>query len=213
MASSPRIVAELGRPETPQETADRKAASSAAYRASKTNRNLIAALLVTLALVAVIIFAVPRGEMPAREPIDVAAIAADVSDAEGRAVLVPDGAEDWVVNSARIDADDVRAWTIVYAPEKGYFRVAQGFDADEAWPARVLGGASATDTVTIDGVTWDRYDITDLERSGNISVALVTTAGPDTVMIYGGGGLEDDVLEQAATSVADQVIALQEDAE
>ena len=43
MAKQPRVVAELGRPETPDETAARKAASSAAYRSSKTVRNLVVA--------------------------------------------------------------------------------------------------------------------------------------------------------------------------
>ena len=55
--AGPRIVAELGRPETPQETADRKAASSARYRSSKTFRNLVAALLITIAVVAVVYLA------------------------------------------------------------------------------------------------------------------------------------------------------------
>ena len=52
MARGPRIVAELGRPETPDETAARKAESSRVYRASQNTRNLVAALLVTLAVVA-----------------------------------------------------------------------------------------------------------------------------------------------------------------
>ena len=68
MARAPRVVAELGRPETAQETADRKAEFSRTYRASQNTRNLIAALLVTLAVVVVIVFAVPRGSLPEREP-------------------------------------------------------------------------------------------------------------------------------------------------
>ena len=43
MAQHPRIVAELGRPETPDETASRKAESSRVYRASQNTRNLIVA--------------------------------------------------------------------------------------------------------------------------------------------------------------------------
>ena len=71
MSKQPPIIAELGRPETPDETAARKAASSKAYRSSQTVRNLVAALAVTLAVVAVIIFAVPRGEPVERAPLDV----------------------------------------------------------------------------------------------------------------------------------------------
>ena len=81
MAQNPRVVAELGRPETPDETASRKAESSRIYRSSQNTRNLVAALLVTLAVVAVIIFAVPRGAPPAADPIDVAAVAESISSA------------------------------------------------------------------------------------------------------------------------------------
>ena len=52
MARGPRVVAELGRPETAAETAARKAESSRVYRSSQTTRNLIAALLVTIAMLA-----------------------------------------------------------------------------------------------------------------------------------------------------------------
>ena len=51
MAKSPRIVAELGRPETPDETAARKAESSRVHRESQNTRNLVAALIVTIAIV------------------------------------------------------------------------------------------------------------------------------------------------------------------
>ena len=72
------IVAELGRPETSEETAARKAASSKAYRSSQTVRSLVAALIVTLAIVAVIVLAVPRGEPATTQKIDVVGIAGDV---------------------------------------------------------------------------------------------------------------------------------------
>lgn len=211
MTRAPRVVAELGRPETPDETAARKAAFSHAYRASQNTRNLIAALLVTIAVVAVIVFAVPRGEAPPREPVDVATVAERVADAEGRTVIVPAVPAAWLANAAAVDGDSVRAWTIVYVPDEaqGFLRIAQGFDADPAWPARVLRGADATGTVTIDGVVWEEYDIPDPERAGNVSVALSTVAGPDIVMIY--GSADDTTLQTAAEAVADQVRALSEE--
>lgn len=211
MARGPRVVAELGRPETPDETAARKAEASRVYRSSQNTRNLVAALLATLAVVAVIVFAVPRGTPPEREPIDVAAVAERIGDAEARAVIAPALPDGWVVNSARIDGDSsVRTWTIVYAPagedDRGFLRVAQGFDADEAWPARVLSGAAPVDTASIDGVVWDRYEL-DPTRTGNISVALATTAGSDTILIY--GAADAALLEEVAASVADDVTTLE----
>ncbi|MBW9120976.1 DUF4245 domain-containing protein [Microbacterium trichothecenolyticum] len=215
MARGPRIVAELGRPETPQETADRKAESSRIYRSSQNVRNLIAALLATLAVVIVIIAAVPRGTPPPREAIDVASVAEAVAASEGRTVITPEMSEAWVVNSAGVEGDGgVRAFTVVYAPTdentRGFLRVAQGFDADEAWEARVLSGSAPQDTVTIDGLTWERYEL-DPDSTGNISVALATDAGADTVLIYGAAG--EDALEETARSVTDQITALREEAE
>ena len=208
MARAPRVVAELGRPETAEETADRKAEFSRAYRASQNTRNLVAALLATLAVVIVIVLAVPRGSLPDREPIDVSAVAEDVSAAEGRVVIAPAVPKSWLANSARIEGDSVRAWTIVYVPDEtsGFLRVAQGFDADPAWTTRVLKGADADGTVTIDGVVWDVYDIPDPSRAGNVSAALSTQAGDDIVLVY--GSTDRNTLHQAASAVAEQVLAL-----
>lgn len=208
MARQPRVVAELGRPETPAETAERKASSSRAYRSSQTTRNLIAALLVTLAVVAIVIVAVPRGTPPERDPIDVAAVADQSSITEGRELIVPQVPTAWRVNAASVIADEVRAWTVVYAPDSGFLRIAQGFDADPGWPSRVLAGSDIADTVTIDGVVWERYDIRDVEAAGNVTSALATKAGPDIVMVYGNSG--DESLRAAAGALADQVRALED---
>ena len=211
MAQEPRIVAELGRPETAEETAARKAESSRVYRASQNTRNLIAALLVTLAVVAVVIFAVPRGEPPVAPPIDVAAIAQGIETAEGRPVIVPDPPEDWRVNSAARDqSDSTTAWTIVYAPETGFLRIAQGFDADETWPTRVLNGADVDGTVTVEGVVWDRFEIRDPAQTGNVSAAMSVRAGPDTILVY--GSTDATTLEQAAASVTAEIRRLQDEA-
>ncbi|GAA2970332.1 hypothetical protein JOD63_000883 [Microbacterium terrae] len=213
MARGERIVAELGRAETPAETAARKAESSRVYRSSQTTRNLIAALIATLAIVVVIIFAVPRGTPPEREPIDVAGIAERYTTAESRTFIAPETPDGWVVNAATVDGAGPRAWTIVTASEDDveFLRVAQGLDADEAWPARVLAGADIDGSVTIDGITWDRYDIDDPSRADNISVALATRAGTDTVLIY--GQASDATLEGAAQSVSDDIRTLIEENE
>lgn len=212
MAQNPRVVAELGRPETPDETASRKAESSRIYRSSQNTRNLVAALLVTLAVVAVIIFAVPRGAPPAADPIDVAAVAESIASAEGRTVLVPEVPDEWLVNRASIEGDSTAAWTIVYVPDEtsGFLRFAQGFDADPAWTTRVLSGAAVDGTVMIDGVEWDSYAIPDPSRAGNVSAALSTQAGDDIVLVY--GSTDDATLELAAASVSDQILQLREEA-
>ncbi len=187
MAAAPRVVAELGRPETAEEAADRKAEASRVYRSSQTTRNLVAALLATLAVVAVVVLAVPRGDAPARAPIDVAAAARQVQAAQGGVVVVPTVPANWSVNGAAVASDGSGAWTIVYAPpgDAGFMRVAQAFGGDARWASQVLGGAAAQDTVTIDGIVWDRYRIGDPASAGNVAYALGTQAGPDHILIYG----------------------------
>ncbi len=211
MAQRERIVAELGRPETPEETAARKAESSRVYRSSQTFRNLVAALVITLGIVAIVIFAVPRGEPPASEPIDVAAVAADVSGTlEGSTAIVPVVPETWLVTSAAVAGDDPRTWTVLYVPaeDAGFVRVSQGFSADATWPTRELSGADSAGTIVIDGVEWTEYDIPDPARAGNISAALSTTAGDDTILVY--GATDADTLRVVAEGLADQIIAARE---
>ncbi|QPE03756.1 DUF4245 domain-containing protein [Microbacterium schleiferi] len=212
MAQRERIVAELGRPETPEETAARKAESSRIYRSSQTFRNLIAALVITLGIVAIVIFAVPRGEPAEREPIDVAAVAEEVSlTLDGSTAIVPVVPDTWLVNAATVAGDDPRTWTVLYVPEgdAGFVRVAQGFGADPTWPTRELSGADTAGTTVIDGVEWTEYDIPDPARAGNISAALSTTAGPDTILVY--GATTPDALRVIAASLADQIIAADEE--
>jgi hypothetical protein len=210
MARAPRVVAELGRPETPDETAARKAQFSQAYRSSKTVRNLVAALLITLAVVAVVVFAVPRGTPPPAEPIDVAARAAGLESSRGQTILAPSVPPEWRVNSAAIEGGDVEAWSVVYVPgeDDGFVRVSQGLGADPGWPGRVLTGARLDGTATIEGVVWDRYRIDDPAKAGNITAALGVQAGPDIVLVY--GATDDDTLDRLAAGVADGIRDLQE---
>lgn len=201
-----RVVAELGRPETPQETADRKAASSATYRSSQTFRNLIAALLATLAIVAVIYIGVPRGSLAERAPADVAASAQTASAALDHTLLVPVVPDDWRANSARAEG---RMWRVIYAPPTGYVNVAQGIDVPDGWASAQLGGFAPTGTVTIDGIEWDEYAIPAAARTDSVSYALSTVAGTDTVLVYGATDAATAAI--AADGIADQIRSLREE--
>jgi len=210
MARGPRVVAELGRPETPDETAARKAESSRIYRSSQTFRNLIAALLATLGVVIVIIFAVPRGNPAPAPAVDVAEIADGFADAYGRPVISPDVPENWRVNQAQLEGNSVPAFTIVYVPDaESYINIAQAFDADAGWVARTLNGAAPTGTETIDGIEWQRYEISDARSAGGVSYALATAAGPDQILVY--GTATPDTAAQLATTVTDTVLQLREE--
>lgn len=206
-----RVVAHLGRPETPQEAADRKAESSRRYRSSKTFHNLIAALIVTVGVVLIVVAAVPRGEPAPRPDIDVSALASEMQSDLGRPVLSPSLGDGWRVNQASTEGvGGTEAWTMVYvrSGESGFLRVAQGFEADETWVAQVLDGTRSTETTEIDGITWNVYRPSNPSGTGNIDYALATPAGPDYVLVYGDAAPETAAL--AASSVTSQIEQLRE---
>ncbi|MEJ1087242.1 DUF4245 family protein [Microbacterium sp. Mu-80] len=211
MSRQPTVVAGLGRPETAQETADRKAESSRVYRSSQTFRNLIAALIVTVAVVAVVVFGVPRGTPVTAPEIDVAAIAADVETSMQRPALVPDTDDFWRVNAAQLDGGAVPVWDITLAPaaddERGFIRIAQAFGADVSWAPQVLGGKAPTDTTTIDGREWDVFELGS-GGDANITYALGTQAGPDYVLLY--GSRSADSTAELASSLSAQLNDLEE---
>lgn len=212
MSKPAPIVAELGRPETPDETAARKAASSKAYRGSQTFRNLIAALLVTVAVVAVIIFAVPRGQpVPAAE-IDVAGIAAGVESTMDGPAIVPELDGFWRVNAAELQSGATVVWEITLAPaaddERGFIKVAQAFDADSSWAPQRLNGNAPTDEVRIGGLDWDVYKLGDAGANANVSYAIGTQAGDDYVLLYGSRSAASTA--DLAESLVPQIRALSE---
>ncbi|WP_136054845.1 DUF4245 family protein [Microbacterium sp. K24] len=206
------IVAELGRPETPDETAARKAASSKAYRGSQTLRNLIAALLVTVAVVAVIIFAVPRGEPVTAQKIDVAGIAAGVESTMDSPAIVPELDGFWRVNAAELQSGATVVWEITLAPaaddERGFIKVAQAFDADSSWAPQRLNGNAPTDEIRIGGLDWDVYKLGDAGANANVSYAIGTQAGDDYVLLYGSRSASSTA--DLAESLVPQIRALSE---
>lgn len=212
MSKSAPIVAELGRPETPEETAARKAASSKAYRSSQTMRSLVAALLVTLAVVLVIVFAVPRGEPTAAEDIDVVGIAANVESTMDRSAVVPELGDFWRVNAAALESGATVVWDVTLAPadddERGFIRMAQAFDADVAWAPQRLNGVAPTDSVDIGGLEWDVFAPGKAGADQNINYAIGTQAGDDYVLLYGSRSAASTA--ELAESLVPQIRALSE---
>lgn len=206
------IVAELGRPETPEETAARKAASSKAYRSSQTVRSLVAALIATLAIVAVIVFAVPRGEPANSRTIDMVGIAADVESTMQRPVIVPDLGDFWRVNSAELTSGATVVWDVTIAPsaedERGFIKLAQAFDADSSWAPQRLNGTAPTETTSIGGLDWDVYELGDAGAKQNITYAVGTQAGDDYLLLY--GSRSADSTAELAESLVPQIRDLSE---
>lgn len=209
---NPRIVAELGRAETPEETAARKAASSAAYRSSQTVRHLIGALLITVAIAFVVYLVVPRGEPAPREAISVSEAAAAASAATGLELIAPETPEGWLVNQAELSSGAPAVWKIIYAPntETGYLNFSQAFTADDSWVSGLLQGSAPTATVEIAGLTWDQYELRNSTERGNISYALAYKLDDSTIVLYS-SKLDQAVNDEFAASIAPLITASEQE--
>ena len=203
MSKKPKIVAELGRPETPAETAARKAENSRLYKSRKTINNLVYSLLVTVGLVAVIYFLVPRADGEPNWLVDYVAQSEIASKSLGESLLVPAMPEQWRANAAELrnaTNGQVTSWYIGFiTPSDKFIAFNEAFDANETWVSNELKDYPATGTVTIDGQQWTVYNNRSMNDAGNVEYAMVTTLGRSTVVLY--GTADDAEFEQLATSI------------
>lgn len=205
----PAVVAELGRPETPEETAARKAQNSANHRSRQTVNNLVYSLIACVALVALIVLFVPRGNPTSSAPaVDYKTIAAQAQGSEPDRLLVPSLPAAWKSNNAELRTetpDKVDSWYVGLLTPKGqYIGITQGFGANDSWTAEQVNKSMIKGTRTIDGVRWDVYDNrTSSDDSGNVEYALVTTAGRSTIIVF--GTASDAEFGTVAGSLADQI--------
>ncbi|PPF82997.1 DUF4245 domain-containing protein [Subtercola sp. Z020] len=205
----PRVVAELGRPETFEETAARKAEQSRKYRANKTINNLWLSLIVCVAVVIVIVLLVPRNDESQLQSIDYRSVATSAQASLPVPVAVPDLPDDWSSNAAEIrsGSDGVAYWYIgLLTPSNTFVALQQGVDANESWVADQVHDTAATSTITVDGIQWTVYDNrTTSADVGNAKYALTTTSGESTYVLL--GTADDADFEKVASSISTNVTA------
>ena len=205
MSKQPRIVAELGRPETPEETASRKAASRSRHFRNQTFTNLVLALAASLVLVLVIVLVVLRPDPPADDPIDVSASASEAQIVLSAEPVVPEVPETWAANAAevRVSDDDVASWYVGYVTEGNEFvAMTQGVGANPTWQANQLRGAPAAGEVTIDGVEWQLFDQRDGDDVGNVEFAMTTQTEDSWIVLFGTAESPEFTLFAEAVSAA-----------
>ena len=198
----PRVVAELGRPETPEETAARKAENSRKHRANQTTLNLVVAALASLAVVLFIVLVVVRPTPTEPIAVDYAATAAEAQGGASETLVVPVLPPGWVANAARYDRRaEVLTWYVGFiTPGQQFAALNQGIDANPTWQASVLDGAAETGTVTIEGITWTVYDRRGDSDTGNNAYALSTIVGNSTFVLH--GTASDSEFETLASTIA-----------
>ncbi|CAN5186050.1 hypothetical protein BH11ACT3_BH11ACT3_03010 [soil metagenome] len=203
------IVAELGRAETPDETAARKAENSRKHRSNQTMLNLVAALIVSLGVVVLLVLVVVRPDGGRPDPVDYQASAVQAQGAVDVHLAAPDLPSTWSANRAELvtaGADGVTSWRIGFVtPSDQYLALDQGIAANPTWVSALLDGAKATGSATIAGIDWKVYDRRDVADPGNVAYALVADVGSgDDVSTVVLSGTASDAEFQ---TLADAVVA------
>jgi len=209
----PRIVAELGRPETPQETADRKAETSRTHRANQTLVNLIVALVASLGIVVFLVTVVVRDPAP-RAMVDFEAVAAQSQSIAEVPLSVPALPPEWTANNAelRVPENDVTTWYIGFiTPSEQFIALNQGIESNPTWLAALLEAGRITSTETIDGRSWDVYDNRDSDDPGNLAYAMVTSEGDTTWVLN--GTAETQEFRTLATTLSSEIDRVEEAAQ
>ncbi|HEV7183072.1 MAG TPA: DUF4245 domain-containing protein [Leifsonia sp.] len=205
----PAVVAELGRPETPEETAERKAQNSRNHRNRQTVNNLVYSLIATMAVVVLIVLFVPRGNpVDTSAPVDVKSIAAQAQGTQPDPLLVPSLPSGWKSNNAALHTktpDRVDSWYIgLITPKSEYIGITQGFNANDSWVAEQVNRSIVKTTTTIDGVKWDVYDNRDSGVDNkDVDYALENTSGHSSIVVFGTAG--DAEFQVVARSLAGQI--------
>lgn len=193
----PAIVAGLGRPETPEETAARKANDSRLYRQRKTVNNLVYSLIISLGLVVFIVLMAPGltgGKNVFEEySADVAEEAVTASATAGRPLIAPEPGEGWKAKHAGLrTVDGITSWQVDFTTAAGaYAAVVQAFTADGApvapeWIAKQLEEQAPTGAEQLAGVDWVVYDHTDRSAdSANMLFGLQSEIEGETFLVYG----------------------------
>jgi hypothetical protein len=201
-----RIVAELGRPETPEEADARKAENSRAHRANQTTRNLILALLASLAIVLFTVLIVVRPGTDRVAPVDYRAVAAQAQPGVSEALASPTLPAGWTSNDAELKSDSGKTvtWYVgLITPKKQFIAIEQGISTSDTWFGSLLGKAQATGHVTIDGVRWTVYDQRSIDGVGNFPYSLAATIGESHLVLH--GSADDAEFRVLATAVATSV--------
>ena len=188
------IVAELGRAETPDEIADRRAASSRAHRTNQTLVNLLLAIGASLVIVVVIVLVVvrpaPVGNTHEVDYLTTAKQAQPTVDEKLAAPSLPSG---WYANRAELSTPgggQVTTWGVgLISPASRCVGLTQGLKADPTWVADQVDKLQPTSSRTYGGLSWKVYDhraqAADSGDDSDVDYALVTTTGGSTIVLAG----------------------------
>lgn len=201
------VVAELGRPETAEETWARKDSARRARRQHQTAFNLVLALIASLGIVVFLVAVVARPDGAVDRSVDYQQVASQ-ADVPGVTLAAPELPDSYSANRADYKdkaADGVDVWTVGFlTPDKQYVGLQQGIDANPTWVANQLDQHAATGSRSIGGTKWTVYDRrAEGKDAGNQAYSLVATFGRNTVVLA--GTADDASFRKIAAGVAKQL--------
>ena len=185
---SGRIVAELGRPETAEETAARKAENSRAHRANQTTRNLVLAILASLAIVLFLALVVVRPTANLVKSVNYRTVAAQAQKDVSEPLAAPGLPAGWHSNDAELKTDSGKTvtWYVgLITPGQQFIAIEQGIHTSDTWYGSLLGKARPTGHYTSDGVTWTVYNQRSASGTGNFPYSLAGTIGSSHFVLHG----------------------------
>jgi hypothetical protein len=203
-----RIVAELGRPETPEETAARKAENSRAHRANQTTRNLVLALLASLAIVLFIVLVVVRPGTNLVKSVNYHTVASQAQPDVSETLAAPTLPAGWKSNDAELKSDSGKTvtWYVgLITPKQQFIAIEQGIHTSDTWFGSLLGKAQPTGHVTIAGIRWTVYNQRTASGVGNFPYSLAGTVGTSHLVLH--GSADDAEFRQLATAISAQLKA------
>lgn len=148
-------------------------------------RNLVASLVVSLGIVALLIFIIPRPGGNQVPPVDWKAVAATTQQSAPGPLLIPELNDTWVGNRADIrEASGIVEWTVgLIGSGDEFVQVIQGFDAGPTWVVAQVRGQDPSGETSLGAearqVTWTIFDRSAVTEPGNRvwSVAAPTPDG------------------------------------
>jgi hypothetical protein len=201
-----RIVAELGRPETPEETAARRAENSRAHRANQTTRNLILALIASLAIVLFVVLVVVRPAGDLVRPVNYHSVARQAQQTVSETLADPTLPKTWTSNDAELKTDTgtTVTWYIgLITPKRQFIAIEQGIHTSDTWFGSLLGKAPVTGHRTIDGVDWTVYNERESSSAGNFQYSLAATIHGSHFVLH--GGADNAEFAQLATAITGEL--------
>ena len=200
--AKPPVVAELGRPETPEEASLRRDEARRNRRARQTTFNLIIATLASLLLAAFFGILMSNPGTPGIEAVDHTSAADDAQAGIAEPLAAPPLPDGWQANRAELQTgdDDVKVWRLGLLTEGGGFiGLKQGIDANPSWLAAQVENTEETGSTSIAGLRWT---IREGDPEGSLARAMTATDGGSTFVLY--GTASDDEFTQLAEAVAEE---------